>query len=184
MNQKKYNIFLTAIFIFIGFQSQAQEADRFLDFRGGDSVWVIKNSLISRSKYFIGSKQVNFATWENALQEGDLEISKFIKKGTGFRRTSTGIFFGGLTAITAGIIVQSNSNGSGNVNEQKRTIGRVTLGVGIAATGVALVLGQQGWAFYHKGMRLYNNKVLQPPKQPLSMHVLLGPAMVSLQIKW
>ncbi len=184
MNQKKYNIFLTAIFICIGFQSKAQIADRFLNFRGGDSVWVIKNSLVSRSKYFIGSKQVNFATWENALQKGDVEIGKFIKKGTGFRRTSTGIVLGGFTAITTGIILQANSKMSGNVNEEKRTLGRVVLGAGITANSLALVLGQHGWGLYHKGLRLYNNKVLQPPKQPFSMHLLLGPAMASLQIRW
>jgi hypothetical protein len=175
-----------SIFLFMasGYLTKAQKTDRFLEFRGGDSVWVIKTSLLSRSKFFIGNQRVNFTIWQDHLQEEDVEISKFIKKGTGLRRASTGIVLGGLAAITAGIIIQSNSQASGNVNEEKRTVGRVTTGLGIAATGIALLLGQQAWAFYHKAMRLYNIKVHQPPKQQLSINLLIDPFRASIQIRW
>lgn len=179
-----YRGFLVLIFTITVLTFNAQKTVKYADFRGGDSVWVVKHTLISRSKFFIGNQKVDFTTWKNQLQKEDAEIANLLNKGTQLRKASTPLLITGLIGFSAGMFLLSNSSESGNVNKGKQTAGIISSCIGIIGASTAIYLGQRGWGKYERALRLYNNKVLKSTNLQISVRFLMGPTYASVSMHW
>lgn len=155
-----------------------------LEFSGGDSVWVIKNGLVSRSRFFIGTERVTLSPWHQHIAKSNAEAGKLIAKGTRQRRVSTWLAITGVGAVGASLWMIGENSNSGNWDPNKRRTANLIAGLGIVSTTTAYVFGRLGWAHYHRALRLYNNEILTAPKPSLSFFLRAGPTAATLVVRW
>jgi hypothetical protein len=175
----------TLLLVLITLPAWAQKnRSRILEFSGGDSVWVIKNGLVSRSRFFIGTERVTLSQWHQHLAKGNAEAGRLISKGTRQRRLSSWLAITGVAAVGTSLWMIADNSNSGNWDPNKRRTANLIAGLGIVATTTAYVFGSFGWAHYHRALRLYNDQILTAPKPSLSFSIRAGPTAAALVVNW
>jgi hypothetical protein len=157
--------------------SQSMKPDRFLEQRGGDSLWFVERSFAA-SRFYIGDQRVNFQTWFRHLEEGDQEVKENMILFQQKRRQAMWWELGGNSMALVGIFMALQQPYG---DYEVKPAPYVFLGVGLAGMTVGLIQGLKGAQYFRRGLSLYNYKAKNGTLKPVN--VLMEGAGTGLSVK-
>jgi hypothetical protein len=160
--------------------AQTSKPDRFLELRGGDSLWFVERGFAA-NRYYIGNQRVNTSTWLQQLETGDIEVREHMLKFQRYRRQGAWWELGGSTIVLVGCIMAlSEPYGSYEI----KTTPIVVMGIGLAAMGVGLIQASKGIRYFRQGLTLFNYKARKGTLQPVLLELQGAGAGISMQLKF
>jgi hypothetical protein len=171
------SFFSLASFNFL--HAQTSKADRFLELRGGDSLWFVERGFAA-NRYYIGNQRVNTNTWLQQLEAGDNEVRELMRKFQRYRRQGAWWELGGSIVVLAGCVMAlSEPYGSFETD----TAPFVVAGVGLVAMGVGLVQASKGIRYFRQGLSLFNYKAKKGTLQPVQLKLEGAGTGITMRLK-